>query len=198
MLLIEKGGKLHTKDRFGRTPVYWALSNNEIEMAKFLMSKGVKHDPPARERKFEPRPVGVDDPRMRFITLFRDVLNLVSKKDVNGVFSKVADGQGNSFRIYPGGARPRNWPEEVRDPETFMKRNFLYSDSILTNFAKVSYARLASAKEKVTVTGPDRKNKLAATLYVIPVSIPGVTDERYDELRFVEVNETLYWVPFGW
>ncbi len=199
ILLMAKGAELHKKDRFGRNSVYWAFSNWKVEMAEFLMSKGVKHDPPVRKRKFEPKPLRADDPRIRFISHFRDVLNLVSKNDVNGVFSKVADGHGkNSFRIHPGGAPPKVMSKAGRDPKKFMKRNFLFSNTILKNIENVSYAGLTTASETVTVTGSDRGKKLAATLYVIPVSIPGVTYERYDVLQFVEVKETLYWVPFGW
>jgi ankyrin repeat protein len=197
ILLIDKGSELHTKDRFGRTPVFWAFNNAKVEMAEFLMSKGVKHDPPVRERKFEPRPLSVDDPRMRFIVHFKDVLILISNKDVDGVFSKIADGHGDSFRLLRGGKLQRKWLKD-RDLEKLMKRNFLFSDTVLKNFEKASYAKLVVINENISVTGPDQNNKLAATLYVMPVSIPGVTDKRFDELRFVEVDETLYWVPFGW
>ena len=42
--LVEKGTNVDTKDKFGWTPLYWAVSTGQEEVAEFLISKGASID----------------------------------------------------------------------------------------------------------------------------------------------------------
>ena len=41
-LLLEKGAKVESKDKYGQTPLYWAVGNGHKAVVKLLLEKGVE------------------------------------------------------------------------------------------------------------------------------------------------------------
>ena len=42
-----------------------------------------------------------------------------------------------------------------------------------------------------------RKGEQSGKLYTIDIKIHGIKDRRFSQLRFVEADGRLFWVPFG-
>ena len=43
-LLLEKGADLESKDRYGRTPLWWAAATGHEAVVKLLLEKGADHE----------------------------------------------------------------------------------------------------------------------------------------------------------
>ena len=122
--LIKHGAELNKKDQFGRNSVYWAFDNAKVEVAKFLMSKGVLNDPPKRERDFNSLKIDKDDSRLRFINHFKTVMGHVNQKNMKLIFQSIADEGSQSVKLLNG-----KLSSELTEPKAFDK-NFLFHDII--------------------------------------------------------------------
>ncbi|MCJ8328875.1 MAG: ankyrin repeat domain-containing protein [Lentisphaeria bacterium] len=191
-LLIKNGAKLNIKDKFGRNSVYWAYNNTKVEMAEFLISKGVKNDPPKRKRNFKESPLIKNDPRLRFIICFKTVMEFVEKKDIDSILNTIIDGSSPNFEVVYG----QNL--NVDKPAKFIKKNFLFNAILTKNMNAIKYGELKLHKKEIKLRDRKNKTEFAGQFYFIPVLIPGITDDRFDALRFIDVNGKPYWLPFGW
>ena len=139
------------------------------------------------------------DTRTRCIVLFRECLVLIDKKDVNGIFQVIADGGASDFKLYPDpNALPPDLKRELQDVDEFFTHNFKNAPAIKRTFNDILFSDLVTAKESVAVknTGNDKKDQ--ATLHSIEIKIPDIDRRDFTELRFVEIADKIYWVPFGW
>jgi hypothetical protein len=131
--------------------------------------------------------------------LFREALVLVHRHDIAALLTRIADGSGPRFKVFPEGARlPGELAEELKDPERFMDHNFPHAATIFQSFDAILFSDAQTKSEEVEVVAPDKTTKSKGRLHVIHVKIPGVDDPRFTELRVLEVGRTLYGVPLGW
>ena len=140
------------------------------------------------------------DTRTRCIVLFCEALVLIAKKDVDGILANIADGGApGTFRLYPDRVSlSPDLKREIQDVDQFLKHNFLHSESLHRKFNEILFSDLQTAKETVTVKDMAAAKEHKAQLHVINVKLQDIDDRRFSELRFVEVDGRLYWVPFGW
>ena len=139
------------------------------------------------------------DTRTRCIVLFRECVVLIAKKDMDAVFSNIADGSGARFRF--SSDRQSLSPDlkrEIEDVDQFFKHNFPHSPAVNRRFNEILFSKLHTAKEPVTLKNVAIKTEHQGKLHRIRIKIPEVDDRRFSELRFVEVGRRIYWIPFGW
>jgi hypothetical protein len=160
----------------------------------------------SREQQFRPL-----DKRTQCIVLFREALVLISGKNVPALTKIIADGHGpNQFTVNLNTTPlPTYLKAAVSEPERFLKGNFPHSATIHANFDKILFSDLQTEKEAITVKDAmataegrevpfkSRKGEKAGKLYTINIKIPGIKDRRFSQLRFVEADGRLFWVPFG-
>ena len=139
------------------------------------------------------------DTRTRCVVLFRECLLDIADKDAEAIFRKIADGSGRSFRIYksPTALSP-DLKRELQDHEKFFKRNFPHSTEITRSFDRIRFSSLKTRKEAVAVRNGDDASTQKGKLHVINVKIPEIEKQEFRNIRFIEIADKLYWVPFGW
>ena len=142
------------------------------------------------------------DTRTRCIVLFRECLVLIDKKDVNGIFASIADGgQSASFKMYPDvDSLSPDMKRELEDVNGFFKKNFKTAPLLKRAFDEMQFSELVTANELVAVINSANDEKTKAKLHTIKmkVRIPDTTRHEVAKLRFVQIKDSLYWVPFGW
>lgn len=142
------------------------------------------------------------DTRTRCIVLFRECLVLIDKKDVNGIFAIIADGgQSASFKLYPDvDSLSPDMKRELEDVNGFFKKNFKTAPLLKRAFDEMQFSELVTAKELVTVTNTANEKKDEAKLHTmkIKIRIPDTDRHEIGELRFIEIADAIYWIPFGW
>ncbi|MDG2382265.1 MAG: hypothetical protein P8N76_11390 [Pirellulaceae bacterium] len=140
------------------------------------------------------------DTRTRCIVLFRECLVLIDKKDVNGIFEIIADGgPSDSFKLYPDpDSLSPKLKQELQDVDRFFSRNFRNASLIKRTFNTIQYSELVTAKEFVSVTDTVNNKKAEARLHSIKIRVPDTDRHEVGELRFVEIANNIYWIPFGW
>ncbi|MDA9858769.1 hypothetical protein N9D23_11675 [Rubripirellula sp.] len=140
------------------------------------------------------------DTRTRCIVLLRECLVLIENKDVNGIFKKIADGGVKNFKLTNS---PESFPpkmkQEIQDVDRFFKRNFRAAPVLQKAFNDLQYSELVTAKELVPVSiATDKKAEAKLHTIKIKIRIPDEDRPEFGELRFLEIGDNLYWVPFGW
>ena len=144
------------------------------------------------------------DTRTRCIVLFRECLVLIDKKDIDGILPIIADGQGASnFKLYPDpNSLSPDLKRELQDVDKFFKQNFKNVATLKGTFNKILFSKLVTAKEPVSVRNTANDKEDEATVHSIKITIPDmdgrISSDDTGELRFVEIADRLYWVPFGW
>jgi hypothetical protein len=141
------------------------------------------------------------DTRTRCIVLFRECLVLIDKKDVDGIFQIIADGQASGFRLYPDlDSLSPDLKRELEDVNRFFNKNFKAASLLKRNFNKIQFSELVTAKESVSVTNTATDKEDEATLHLIKIKIriPDTDRDEIVELRFVQIADNLYWIPVGW
>ena len=142
------------------------------------------------------------DKRTRCILTFKEVLITIKYSDLKAVLTKIADGGGgDKYRVTPDG---KTGDEDLDDNPSkevigkFISHNFPKHEAVLQQFGRIQFSDL-SAEGLVVVTEKINKDKKhEGRLYRMNISIPGVEDERFHSLRFVECQGAMLWVPFGW
>jgi hypothetical protein len=140
------------------------------------------------------------DTRTRCIVLFRECLVLIENKDVNGIFKKIADGGAKNFKLTnsPESFSPK-MKQEIQDVDRFFKRNFRAAPVLQKTFNDLQYSELITAKELVPVSiATDKKSEAKLHTIKIKIRIPDEDRPEFGELRFLEIGDNLYWIPFGW
>lgn len=140
------------------------------------------------------------DTRTRCIVLFRECLVLIDKKDVNGIFKKIADGDAKNFKLahYHDSFSPK-MKQEIQDVDGFFKRNFRAAPVLQKTFTDLQYAELVTAAGSVPVSiATDKKAEAKLHTIKIKIRIPDEDRPEFGELRFLEIGDNLYWIPFGW
>jgi hypothetical protein len=140
------------------------------------------------------------DTRTRCIVLLRECLVLIENKDVNGIFKKIADGGVKNFKLTNS---PESFPpkmkQEIQDVDRFFKRNFRAAPVLQKTFNDLQYSELITAKELVPVSiATDKKAEAKLHTIKIKIRIPDEDRPEFGELRFLEIGDKLYWIPFGW
>ncbi len=141
------------------------------------------------------------DTRTRCIVLFRECLVLIDKKDVNGIFKIIADGGATDFKLTPDpGSFSPKLKQELQDVDRFFNRNFRNASLINRAFNETQFSELVTAKELVSVTNTANDNKTEAKLHSIKIKIriPDTDRDEFGKLRFLEIADNIYWIPFGW
>lgn len=141
------------------------------------------------------------DTRTRCIVLFRECLVLIDKKDVNGIFKIIADGGATDFKLTPDpDSFSPKLKQELQDVDRFFNRNFRNSSLINRAFNETQFSELVTAKELVSVTNTANDNKTEAKLHSIKIKIriPDTDRDEFGKLRFLEIADNIYWIPFGW
>ena len=141
------------------------------------------------------------DTRTRCIVLFRECLILVDKKDVNGIHQIIADGVRQDFKLYPDlDSLSPDMKRELQDVDSFFRKNFRNASLLNRTFHKLQFSELVTANELVAVINSANDEKTKAKLHTIKmkVRIPDTTRHEVAKLRFVQIKDSLYWVPFGW
>ncbi|MBT5377551.1 MAG: hypothetical protein HN675_06815 [Opitutae bacterium] len=134
------------------------------------------------------------DTRTRCISLFRECLVLIEKKDVDGIFSIIADGGGAGFKIFPD-SPPREG--ELKDVGKFFEKNFRFNAStIKSKFNEILFSEMVTTDKSVSIKNKSTDEIIAGKLHSIKIKLP--KPDVTAELRCVEVAGRLYWVPFGW
>jgi len=153
------------------------------------------------------------DERTRCIALFAEVLAYAKCRNPQAFFAKIADGGGaDTFWLVP--------PEEVAelfklggvygDTEKFFEKTVPHAAKILEHFDTIRFAGLRREKE-VRVGSRGRRGGAVGRgeLLAIEITLPEAVgadlaktgmdgNKIYSRLIFVEVDDQLYWVPFGW
>ena len=139
------------------------------------------------------------DTRTRCIVLFRECLVLVDKQDVNGVFQIVADGGASEFKLYPDpSSLSPDLKRELQDVNGFFQKNFKSAPMMKRTFNNIQFSKLVTAENSVSVTNTANGKKEQAKLHSIKIKIPDTDRHEIGELRFVEIADRIYWIPFGW
>ena len=142
------------------------------------------------------------DTRTRCIVLFRECLVLIDKQDVKGIFAIIADGGPSaSFKLYPDlDSLSPDMKRELEDVNGFFKKNFKTVSLVKRPFNEIQFSDLVTAKELVTVTTKANEKKDEAKLHSmkIKIKIPDTDRHEIGELRFVQIADKIYWIPFGW
>ncbi|QDT60132.1 hypothetical protein SV7mr_26490 [Stieleria bergensis] len=146
------------------------------------------------------------DTRTRCIVLFRKCLVLIDKQDVEGVFEHIADGQASGFKLYPDlDSVSPDLKEELEDVNRFLTKNFRSASLVNQSFNELQFADLVTAEELVSVTKASvtkafGDGKAEAKLHSIKIKIKVPDSDRHEigKLRFVQLADKIYWVPFGW
>ncbi|MHC4201675.1 MAG: hypothetical protein ACYSU0_16945 [Planctomycetota bacterium] len=145
-----------------------------------------------RAGQSEPRPL---DKRTRCIALFREVLVRLSDGNLAGAFSRIADSGGKTYRLVPKDAAEKMASE---DGDDFVEHNFPHHEKTLAAFDEILYSDLSTESEDAVLKKDRSAQGVAAKVHVMTIKIPGIADERFRKLRFVEGASGVYWVPFGW
>lgn len=140
------------------------------------------------------------DTRTRCIVLFRECLVLIEKKDLNGIFNKIADGGAKNFKLTnDADSFSPKMKQEIQDVDRFFERNFRAAPVLQKTFTDLQYADLVTAKELVSVSiARDKKAEAKLHTIKIKIRIPDEDRPEYGELRFLEIADNLYWIPIGW
>ena len=133
------------------------------------------------------------DTRTRCIVLFRECLVLIEKKDFDGLFPIIADGAASSFKIFP---EPPPQEGELKDLDKFFQENFKNAAAIKDNFNKILFSEAVTTDNSASIKNTTTDKTAEGKLHSIKIKLP--ERDAIGELRFVEVDERLYWVPFGW
>lgn len=138
--------------------------------------------------------------RTRCIVKYRECIVLIAMKDADAIFPNIADGDGkDTFKIYPTrDSLSRNFQNQLKDVERFFKFNFRNIPAQYGNFDKMRFSDLQTANERVKTTNMATGTESQAKLHVIHVKIPGIDAPEYSVLRFVEVDDRIYWIPTEW
>jgi len=173
----------------------------------FLQSSSLQgNEDVSRQKQFRPL-----DKRTQCVVLFREALVLISSKNVPALTRIIADGHGpNNFTVNLNTTPLPNYLKAaVKEPERFLKGNFPHSSTVHANFDQILFSDLQTEKEAITVKNSvttaegrevpfiARKGDKAGKLYTIDIRIPGIEDRRFSQLRFVEADGRLFWIPFG-
>lgn len=133
------------------------------------------------------------DTRTSCISLFRECLVLIEKKDVDGIFPIIADGGASGFRI---SIDPPPLEGE-KDVERFFRKNFrINASTIKSKFNEILLSEAVTTDKSVSIKNAATDEIIDGKLHSIKIKLPEL--DGTGELRFVEVAGRLYWVPFGW
>jgi hypothetical protein len=142
------------------------------------------------------------DKRTRCILNFKEVLITLKYGDLKTVLTKVADGGGrDKYRVTPDGKTGDNKLDDNPAKEaigSFISHNFPKHEAVLQQFGSIRFSDLSAEGLVVVTEKINRDKKHEGRLYRMSISIPGVEDERFRSLRFVESEGAMLWVPFGW
>lgn len=142
-----------------------------------------------------PRPL---DTRTRCIVLLRECHVLIEKKDLNGIFQIVADGDASGFKLcYDSNSNTPTMKQKTENADKFIEENFKYALTTKTMFDKILFSDVVTQKEPVSVKNTTTNEIEKGTLHSIRIKFPD-SSRKPGELRFIEIAEKLYWVPFGW
>lgn len=133
------------------------------------------------------------DTRTRCISLFRECLVLIKKKDIDGIFPIIADGGASDFKI---SIDPPPL-EGAKDVESFFRKNFkINASTIKSKSNEILLSEAVTTDESVSVKNAATDEIIDGKLHSMQIKLPELDGTA--ELRFVEVAGRLYWVPFGW
>jgi hypothetical protein len=132
------------------------------------------------------------DTRTRCISLFRECLVLIEKKDIDGIFPIIADGGASDFKI----SFDPPPLEGAKDVESFFRKNFrINASTIKSKFNEILLSE-AVTTDKISIKNAATDEIIDGKLHSMKIKLPEL--DGTGELRFVEVAGRLYWVPFGW
>ena len=132
------------------------------------------------------------DTRTRCISLFRECLVLIEKKDIDGIFPIIADGGASDFKI----SFDPPPLEGAKDVEGFFRKNFrINASTIKSKFNEILLSE-AVTTDKISIKNAATDEIIDGKLHSMKIKLPEL--DGTGELRFVEVAGRLYWVPFGW
>ena len=68
------------------------------------------------------------------------------------------------------------------------------------SFDTIQFSELETGKEVVSVANTVDGEKTDAKLHSIRIKIriPDTDRDEVGDLRFIEINDKLYWIPIGW
>ena len=132
------------------------------------------------------------DTRTRCISLFRECLVLIEKKDIDGIFPIIADGGASDFKI---SIDPPPL-EGAKDVERFFRKNFRINTSTIKNKFNEILLSEAVTTDKISIKNAATDEMIDGKLHSMKIKLPEL--DGTGELRFVELAGRLYWVPFGW
>ena len=133
------------------------------------------------------------DTRTRCIVLFRECLIMIEKKDFDGLFPIIADGAASGFKIFP---EPPPREGELKDLDKFFEGNFKNAAAIKDNFDKILFSESVTTDDAASIKNTATDEVVEGELHSIKIKLP--ERDAIGELRFVEADGRLYWVPFGW
>jgi hypothetical protein len=132
------------------------------------------------------------DTRTRCISLFRECLVLIEKKDIDGIFPIIADGGASDFKI----SFDPPPLEGAKDVESFFRKNFrINASTIKSKFNEILLSE-AVTTDKISIKNAATDEIIDGKLHSMKIKLPEL--DGTGELRFVGVAGRLYWVPFGW
>lgn len=162
------------------------------------------------------------DARTRCIVLLRECLVLFENKDLKGIFQNVADTAGPSIFVFsdPDSDSPDVTPE-IDDVDRFFKKGRA-EQLAYRIFDQVQFSDLVTAKEPITVTNKATGKVHKAKSHTIKMSlnedalqrianspielseaqmkeVEALIDKpKFADLRFVQIADKIYWIPFKW
>ena len=164
----------------------------------------------------------LDDTRTRCIVIFRECLVLFDKKDLAGIFQNVADTAGPRYFIFSDpGSESSDVTPEIEDVDRFFKKSRAEKLAYRI-FDQLQFSDLVTDEEPITVTNKKTGKAHKAKSHTIKIKmslneaalqrianhpIEGLKMEEVEalidqpkilDLRFVQIADKIYWIPFKW